>query len=69
MYTVKNYKTKRDLKADLAAGKQVEVFQPGGFFPGQTDGTVTLEGPHYPEPHKWYATAEIRDSVIIKIRG
>jgi hypothetical protein len=69
MYTVKNYKTKRDLKADVAAGKRIEVFQPGGFFPGKTDGTVTLEGPHYPQPHTWYATAEIRDSVIIKIRG
>ena len=43
MYTVKNYKTKRELKADVAAGKRVEVFQPGGFFPGQTDGKVTLE--------------------------
>lgn len=60
-YTVKNYRTKKELIADHKAGKRIEVFQPGGLFPlrPMSDGTVALEGPHYPEPHKWYASATI----------
>jgi hypothetical protein len=68
MYTNTNYKTKKALKADVANGVAVGVHQPGGFFPGTTDGTVTLEGPHYPEPHRWYAQATIADGVIVKVK-
>jgi hypothetical protein len=66
MYTVTNFKTKKALKEAVAAGERVEVFQPGGIFPGATDGAITLEGPHFPEPHKWYASARIEGSVIVK---
>ena len=64
MYTVINYRTKKALKEAVKAGKQIEVYQPGGMFPGKTDGNVSLEGPHFPEPHKWYASAVIKDSII-----
>ena len=66
MYTSYNYRTKKDLKADVKAGKRVSVFQPGPF-PGKTDGQVSIEGPHYPEPHRWYASATIEAGVIIKV--
>ena len=68
MYTSKNYKTKKALIDDFKAGKQIETYQPGGFFPGATNGQIALEGPHYPEPHRWYATATIKDSIIIKVK-
>tara|TARA_Y100000310_G_scaffold324401_1_gene386204 strand:- start:1468 stop:1674 length:207 start_codon:yes stop_codon:yes gene_type:complete len=68
MYTDKNYRTKKQLVEDVKAGKQVTVFQPGGMFPGKTDGNITIEGPHYPEPHRWYASATIKDSIIIKVK-
>jgi len=68
MYTSTNYKKKKDLITDFKAGKQIEVYQPGGIFPGKTDGTVCLEGPHYPEAHRWYATAVIKDSVITEMK-
>ena len=68
MYTDKNYKTKKELVSDVKAGKKVTVFQPGSIFPGQRDGEVSVEGPHYPKPHTWYARATIKDSVIIKVR-
>ena len=67
MYTFTNYKTKKAMREAFKAGKKIEVFQPGGFFPAKTDGKVTLEGPHYPEPHRWYASVEIKDSVITRI--
>jgi len=47
--------------------KRVTVFQPGPFL-GKTDGEVSLEGPHYPEPHRWYARATIEGGVIVKVK-
>ena len=66
MYTRINFKTKKAVKEAVASGRHVEVFQPGPF-PGLSTGRVTLEGPHYPEPHKWYASATIENNVIIKV--
>ena len=68
VYTVTNYKTKKALKEDLKAGKKIEVFQPGmGSLPDE--GEVSLEGPHYPAPHTWYARAKIKNGVITKVIG
>jgi len=68
MYTCKNYKTKKALKEDVAAGVQVETFQPGGMFEATKNGTVCLEGPHYPQPHTWYATATIKDGIVQSVK-
>ncbi len=64
-YTVTNYPSKVALKRDLEAGKMISVYQPGPFGPEVKDGQVCLEGPHYPQPHRWYATAQIEDGVIV----
>ena len=68
MYTVENFASKAALKRAFNGGVAVEVYQPGGMFAGQTDGVVTLEGPHFPAMHTWYATATIADGVIVKIK-
>ena len=68
-YTTTNYKTKKALKEDFAAGRQIAVYQPGPFGPVVRDGSVSIEGPHYPEPHRWYASVEVKDSIITKIKG
>jgi len=68
MYTDRNYKTKKQVKQAVANGERVTVHQPGGMFPSQRDGIATIEGPHYPQPHKWYAQVTIKDGVIIKIK-
>lgn len=66
MYVTPNYKTKKALKEALAEGKNVDVFQPGlGTVP--RDGRVSLEGPHFPEPHRWYATGEMKDGILVKV--
>ena len=67
-YTVENYRTKKAVKEAVAAGEKVRVFQPGPFGPNIGDGTVALEGPHYPEAHMWYASAVIEDMVIVSIK-
>jgi hypothetical protein len=66
MYTETNYKTKKALKEAVKAGETVRVFQPGPFG-GSSNGRVAIEGPHYPAPHTWYASATIADNVIVKV--
>ena len=70
MYTYRNFKTKKELKEAVAGGEEVRVFQPGPFGRGQEEGDqeVYLEGPHYPEPHRWYASASLKDGRVVKVK-
>lgn len=64
-----NFKSKKALKEAVAAGKRVGVFQPGPFGSGDySNGTFAVEGPHYPEPHRWYGTATVKDGQIIAVK-
>jgi len=65
-YCTRDFKTKKALKDALKAGEQLSVFEPG-IGPKVSNGTVYLEGPHYPAPHTWYAQAQVKDSVIVKV--
>lgn len=69
-YTSINFKTKKALKEAVTNGDHVTVYQPGGMFPLDTSrGTVSVEGPHYPEPHRWYATCTVTpEGVVTKVR-
>ena len=73
MYTMINFKTKKALKEALASGQSITVFQPNDMF-GNTSRvstgthTVYLEGPHYPEPHRWYAEATVVDGKVVKVK-
>jgi len=64
-YTKENFKSRKALKAAVEKA-DVPCFQPGGMFPLKDDDDAALEGPHYPEPHRWYATAPIVNGVIPK---
>lgn len=64
-YTDKDYPSKKALKEAVAAGVLVHVYQPGPFGPNVQDGVRALEGPHYPKPHSWYASATIREGFIV----
>ena len=71
MYTDINFKTKKALKDALAAGEQITVYQPNGDLTGTSapkDGRVFLEGPHYPEPHRWYAQAVLQQGVVVSVK-
>ena len=70
MYTEKNFKTKKALKDDVKAGNTVYVYDTALISPKQQDdinGTVYLEGPHHPEPHKWYAQVECERGKVVKV--
>lgn len=73
MYTTINFKSKKALKEAVAAGQRVAVYQPNDMC-GKADEVqhgehkVTLEGPHYPEPHRWYAEVVVRDGAIVRVK-
>jgi hypothetical protein len=72
-YADKNFKTKKALKEAVALhikgeGPAVTFHQPGGLFACKRDGRVSLEGPHYPKPHSWYADCDAKDGIITKVR-
>jgi hypothetical protein len=63
-YTEEDFPTAKALRAAVAAGERVMVYQPGGMFPltPNTSGPapwVVIEGPQYPKPHRFYVRAEV----------
>ena len=73
-YTDRNFRTKKELRQAIALwetgnGKPVTYYQPGPYgLSLPNDGVIYLEGPHYPEPHRWYAQATVKGGVIVKVR-
>ncbi len=68
MYVRPNFKTKKALKEAVKNGDSVEVYSPGPF-PCKQNGRESIEGPHYPEPHKWYAQVEVKDGKVVRVIG
>jgi hypothetical protein len=66
MYATINFKTKKELKQAIADGKHVGVFSPGPF-PCGDNGKMSVDGPHYPLPHRWYAEVFVENGRIIKV--
>lgn len=66
MYVDPNFKSKAALKAAVKEGMDVFVFSPGPF-PCPENGEVSVEGPHYPKPHSWYARVEVKDGRVTKV--
>lgn len=69
MYCDVNFKSKKALKDAIKAGDSVGIFQPGPFGTGDySNGTFTVEGPHYPEPHRWYGQVRVVDGRIVAVK-
>jgi len=68
MYTIYNYRSKKALKEAVRDGIQVTVYQPGPFGGREPEeGWITLEGPHFPKPHTWYARALLANGCVVKV--
>lgn len=69
-YTTIDFQSKKALKDALASGKKLTVYQPGGIFPNPPyPGVCSVEGPHYPKPHRWYAQVTLDENgYIIKVK-
>lgn len=69
MYTDYNFKTKKALREAVAAGTEVTIFQPGPFGGGDiTDGEYSVEGPHSPKPHTWYARVKVLNGKVVSVK-
>lgn len=79
VYTVRNFKTKKELKEavkgwvdSLDPNKHylaIHCYNPGlGPDLSSYTGSVSLEGPHYPRPHTWYAQGEMVNGVLVKVK-
>ena len=70
MYAFGNPKSKKELKSWIDARRQVQAYLPNADVTGfatQTDGSALIEGPHYPQPHRWYAQVILKDGIIVKV--
>lgn len=68
-YLYPNLKSKTAFKKAIADGQSITAWEntPWGQKP-VTDGTCTFEGPHYPEPHRFYGQAQVKDGIVVKVR-
>ena len=67
MYVTPNFKTKKALREAVERGDAVEVYSPG-IFPANRNGIESVEGPHYPKPHRWYAQVVVRDGLVVEVK-
>ena len=67
-----NFQTKKQFREAVEdSGATVYLYQPGPFGTGTIHeaGKWTVEGPKYPQPHKWYATVWTDDSgKVIRVK-
>jgi len=66
-YVNQNFKTKKAFKQSVKNGDQHMTYNPSDMFSTTKNGTATIEGPHYPQPHKWYATVTVQGGYVVKV--
>lgn len=61
-----NPKTKKEFKT-LASQKQLRVLDTNPFGGGASSGpgSFVIEGPRFPQPHKWYAKCQTDENGLI----
>lgn len=66
MYTEINFKSKKELKEAVKAGRKIMIYNV--IFPAATIAGCSygVEGPHAPKPHTWCATVTLGDDLCIK---
>lgn len=66
MYVRPNFKTKKSLREAVERGEDVLVFSPGLGEP-ERNGEEFVEGPHFPEPHRWYAKVRTAGGKVVAV--
>ena len=67
-YVDPNYRTKKAFREAVARGVKHYPYSPSGMFEVKQNGRVTIEGPHAPERHKWYASCTVVDGVVTSVK-
>ena len=66
-YVDPDFKSKAELKRALVKGAQLFPYSPGPF-PVASNGAIVIEGPHYPKPHRWYASGRVEDGRLVSVK-
>ena len=66
-YASINFRTKKAFREAVESGQEVRLWNPGLGKP-RDNGTECVEGPWYPEPHRWYAEVEVVAGRVTKVR-
>jgi len=73
MYSTINHPSKKAFRESVNSGVFNSIFQPNDMFgnpKGAQDysGSASVEGPHYPKPHKWYASVEVVNGAVVSVK-
>jgi hypothetical protein len=64
-----SYRLKNGLLYESECPQPVRCFQPGlGPDLSSFTGKVYLEGPHYPQPHRWYAEGWMEGGLLVRVK-
>lgn len=67
-YVDPDYKTKKDFITAVKSGIKHRTYNPSGMFPTEQNGDDTIEGPHYPKPHKWYSAVKVVNGIVVSAK-
>jgi hypothetical protein len=67
-YIDPNYKSKKEFIAAVKSGVKHQTYNPSGMFPTPQEGNDVIEGPHYPQPHKWYAQVKVERGIVVSAK-
>ncbi len=68
MYVHGNPRTRKALVDMVKSGNPVKLFSPMmAIHEPPRNGDEFVEGPHYPEPHRWYAKVRIENGLVTKV--
>ena len=67
-YIDPNYKSKKEFIAAVKSGVKHLTYNPSGMFPTTQNGSDCIEGPHYPQPHKWYAQVKVENGIVVSAK-
>jgi len=68
-YLYPNLKSKKAYKEAIDKGQRITAMENTPWGTQEiTLGSVTFEGPHYPEPHRFYGTAIVENGVVVSVK-
>lgn len=67
-YVRVDFPSKKAFIAAVKAGRKMYTYNPSGMFETPQNGNDVIEGPHYPKPHKWYASVVVENGVVVKAK-
>jgi len=67
MYISPNFASKAAARRAIAAGEEVRLYPYGPFDKPVENGSASVEGPWYPQPHRWWGTAMVANGLVVKI--